>query len=90
MYPLVNHEATGAQIAWTVPPILSTAIMVAIGNKIAEMAKPIIAIFQKIPDISPIRGGNTRFPAPKNTANIANPIIRALVFAFFDIDCISF
>ena len=57
MYPLVNHESTGAQIAWTVPPILSTAIMVAIGNKIAEMAKPIIAIFQKIPDISPIRGG---------------------------------
>lgn len=83
IYPLVNHEATGAQIAWIVPPMLSTAIIVAIGNKIAEMARPIMAIPQDVPDISPIRGGNTRLPAPKNTANMANPIIRALVFAFF-------
>lgn len=50
MYPLVNHEATGAQIAWTVPPMLSTAIMVAMGNKIAEMARPIMAIPQEVPE----------------------------------------
>ena len=67
------------------PPMLSTAIIVAAGKIIAESESPRDAWNHLFPDIMPISGGNTIFPAPKNMANIAKPIIKILIIIFLSI-----
>ena len=66
---------------WKVPA-LSTAFIDKSIIPTSAITNPKKLISQLLPEVTPINGGNIRFPAPKNIENNANPIIKISLFLF--------
>ena len=70
-----NQGAMGRVRRSKLPPPRPMAITPRTGSSIPVSIKPISATAQCVPVAKPICGGKIKFPAPKNTANMAKPMI---------------